>query len=47
MSYTSKDYIYKANRIEQGTGVNTKHYGADDGGGWKFGISLGNKNDRT
>tara|TARA_R100000734_G_scaffold19153_1_gene18714 strand:+ start:34921 stop:35817 length:897 start_codon:yes stop_codon:yes gene_type:complete len=36
MSYTSKDYIYKANRIEQGTGVNTKHYGADDGGGWKF-----------
>ena len=36
MSFTSKDYIYKANRIEQGTGVNTKHYGVDDGGGWKF-----------
>lgn len=36
MSFTSKDHIYKANRIEQGTGVNTKHYGADDGGGWKF-----------
>lgn len=36
MSYTSKDQLYKENRIEQGTGVRTKHYGEDDGGGWRY-----------
>ena len=36
MSFVSLQKTYNLNAIEQGTGVNTKHYGVDDGGGWKY-----------